>query len=88
MFLFITHRRIKYDFNIMNNHNFGSFSESWSFENDVPSGESISNNNRDYTPEFTTDQVSYYRCFIHISYLFWKKLISIKKKLLSINETN
>ena len=50
----------------------GSFSDSWSFENDVPSGESISNNSRDYTIEFTTDQVSYYRCFMHICYLFCK----------------
>ncbi|GFZ21218.1 hypothetical protein Acr_29g0003800 [Actinidia rufa] len=35
----------------------GSFSDSWSFENDVPSGESISNNSRDYTTEFSTDQI-------------------------------
>lgn len=50
----------------------GLFSDSWSIENDVPGGESISNNSRDYTVEFTTDQVSYYHCFMHIRYLFYK----------------
>ncbi|XP_042460270.1 uncharacterized protein LOC122043744 [Zingiber officinale] len=34
----------------------GLFSDSWSIENDVPSGESISSNSHDYTVEFTTDQ--------------------------------
>jgi hypothetical protein len=36
--------------------------DGWSFENDVPSQESISYSSRDYTPEFSTDQVSYFRC--------------------------
>lgn len=36
-----------------------SISNSWSVENDVRSEESISHNSRDYTPEFTTDQVSF-----------------------------
>ncbi|GFS32201.1 hypothetical protein Acr_00g0021300 [Actinidia rufa] len=31
--------------------------DSWSFENDIPSGEGISNNSRDYTTEFTTNQI-------------------------------
>ena len=50
----------------------GSFSDSWSFENDIPSGESISNKSRDYTAELTTDHVSHYRCFVHVHYLFFK----------------
>ncbi|KAI8571234.1 hypothetical protein RHMOL_Rhmol01G0103400 [Rhododendron molle] len=41
----------------MNDYNF-SISDSWSFENDVRSGESISHNSRDYTPKFTTNQNS------------------------------
>ncbi|XP_058211563.1 protein FAR-RED IMPAIRED RESPONSE 1-like [Rhododendron vialii] len=40
----------------MDDYNF-SISDSWSFENDVRSEESISHNSRDYTPEFTTDQI-------------------------------
>ncbi len=43
----------------MDGYNF-SVSDSWSVENDLPNGESISYNGRDYTPEFTTEQVSYY----------------------------
>ncbi|XP_058217409.1 protein FAR1-RELATED SEQUENCE 5-like [Rhododendron vialii] len=34
-----------------------SFSDSWSVENDVLSGEGVSHNFRDYTPEFTTHQI-------------------------------
>ncbi|XP_058211760.1 uncharacterized protein LOC131323942 [Rhododendron vialii] len=41
---------------IMDDYNF-SISDSWSFENDVRSEESISHNSRDYTLEFTTDQI-------------------------------
>ncbi|KAI8536014.1 hypothetical protein RHMOL_Rhmol10G0222100 [Rhododendron molle] len=41
----------------MDDYNF-SISNSWSFENDVRSGENISHNSRDYTPEFTTNQNS------------------------------
>ncbi|KAI8565765.1 hypothetical protein RHMOL_Rhmol03G0286900 [Rhododendron molle] len=33
------------------------FSDSWSVENDVPSGEGVSHNFRDYTPEFTTNEI-------------------------------
>ncbi|KAI8568817.1 hypothetical protein RHMOL_Rhmol02G0229700 [Rhododendron molle] len=40
----------------MDDYNF-SFSDNWSVENDVRSGESISHNSRDYEPEFTTDQI-------------------------------
>ncbi|XP_058192009.1 protein FAR1-RELATED SEQUENCE 5-like [Rhododendron vialii] len=40
----------------MDNYNF-SISDSWSFENDVRSEESVSHNSRDYTLEFTTDQI-------------------------------
>ena len=35
-----------------------SISNSWAVESDIPSGENISHIGRDYTPEFTTDQVS------------------------------
>ena len=35
-----------------------SISNSWAVESDIPSGEHISHIGRDYTPEFTTDQVS------------------------------
>ncbi|XP_058180055.1 uncharacterized protein LOC131298592 [Rhododendron vialii] len=42
---------------IMDDYNF-SISDSWSFENDVRSEESISHNSRDYTLEFTTDQAA------------------------------
>ena len=37
----------------MDNYNLGSFSDSWSDENEVRSGESIYSNSRDYTTEFT-----------------------------------
>lgn len=40
----------------MDDYNF-SISDSSSLGNVVPSGESISHNGRDYTPEFTTDQI-------------------------------
>ncbi|XP_058217644.1 uncharacterized protein LOC131328758 [Rhododendron vialii] len=40
----------------MNNYNL-SFSDSWSVENDVSSGEGVSHNFCDYTSEFTTDEI-------------------------------
>ncbi|XP_058192078.1 uncharacterized protein LOC131309466 [Rhododendron vialii] len=40
----------------MDDYNF-SISDCWSFENDVRSEESVSHNSRDYTPEFTTNQI-------------------------------
>ncbi|GFZ06530.1 hypothetical protein Acr_18g0007000 [Actinidia rufa] len=50
----------------------GSFSDSWSFENDVPIGESISNNSHDYTAEFTTDQCVMKKCAPMLG-LEWKR---------------
>ncbi|CAM8899320.1 unnamed protein product [Rhodiola kirilowii] len=41
----------------MDNDHFAGFSNSWSYGSDVRSEESISNKNRDYTSEFTTNQI-------------------------------
>ncbi|CAM8953562.1 unnamed protein product [Rhodiola kirilowii] len=41
----------------MDNDHFAGFSNSWSYSCDVRSEESISNKNRDYTSEFTTNQI-------------------------------
>ncbi|CAM8926129.1 unnamed protein product [Rhodiola kirilowii] len=41
----------------MDSNNFAGFSNSWSYGSDVKSEESISKKNRDYTSEFTTNQI-------------------------------
>ncbi|CAM8953518.1 unnamed protein product [Rhodiola kirilowii] len=41
----------------MDNDSFAGFSNSWSYGSDPRSEESISNKNRDYTSEFTTNQI-------------------------------
>ena len=46
-----------------------------SFENDVPSEESINFSSRDYTPEFSTDQVNYFRC----SYAYSSFILKVDK---------
>ena len=51
------------------------YSNGWPFENDVPSEESISYSSRDYTPEFSTDQVSYFRC----SYAYSSFILKVDK---------
>ncbi|CAM8901158.1 unnamed protein product [Rhodiola kirilowii] len=54
----LTHTSFKLSYlSIMDSNNFGGFSNSWSYGSDVKSEESISNKNRDYTSEFTTNQI-------------------------------
>ncbi|XP_058189455.1 uncharacterized protein LOC131307055 [Rhododendron vialii] len=57
----------------MDDYNF-SISDSWSFENDIRSEESVSHNSRDYTLEFTTDQIFESR----EDMLAWVRSVSLK----------
>ncbi|XP_057485845.1 uncharacterized protein LOC130772121 [Actinidia eriantha] len=61
----------------------GLFSDSWSFENDVPSGESISNNSRDYTAEFTTNQIFESR----EAMINWAKRVGLENEVVGITST-
>ncbi|CAM8941334.1 unnamed protein product [Rhodiola kirilowii] len=54
----LTHTSFRLSYlSIMDNDHFAGFSNSWSYSCDVRSEESISNKNRDYTSEFTTNQI-------------------------------
>ncbi|CAM8905633.1 unnamed protein product [Rhodiola kirilowii] len=64
----------------MDSNNFAGFSNSWSYGSDVKSEESISNKNRDYTSEFTTNQIFENR----EDMLNWAKMIGLENGIVVV----